>query len=1038
MKNHLLTFLLFCCITAFGQQTITGVITDDQDMPLPGASVLIKGTTTGTQTDFDGNYSIEANTGDILVFSYVGMDTQEITVADTTTVNVSLTVSTNQLDEVVVVGYGTQKRSDLTGAIVSAKAEDIAKQPASNAMQSLQGKVTGVNIVTNDSPGSNPKVIIRGTGTASAGSDPLYVVDGIMVSNIQNISPNDIASVDIMKDASSAAIYGSDAANGVVIITTKKGKSGKAKINVDSFYGAKSVLNPVDMANGQQYATYFNEKQASTGGGYQLANNQLYDTDWYDELISNAFSVNNNVSVSGGSDNVDYFFSINNYSEDGLLEGQKYNRTTIRSNNTFKLFDGKLKLTPNINMSFINQNPKGFGVFNDAYRQSPLVPVYYDSGQFGQNYVNQSTGVVTYIGQPGETIGQLNSIGNPVANAYYDNQKIESTNIQGIFNAEYNITDWLKISSRFGATKFYYTKRVFNDVKGRWLASDPTRTEAQFEQLKADNPTSLTYVNNDLSYEDREEFRYNWDTFLTFDKTFNKHSVNVLLGLTRDLRNDNSRMYVKGYDVPPQEQYWNIDMASSDYDKIAEQTFYNIRTKLSYFGRLQYNYDNKYFLTANFRRDGDSYFKENEEYWGNFPSVSAGWVISREEFMSDSGIDFLKIRGGYGKLGNANVPQLNTSTIQTSPGSSSNNYVFGPNQALIFGSSFGTPVTELTWEKTNEVFAGLDISILNSRLSANFDYYNRTTENAIMNVKPLLNSPYQESYYDHGGKVNNQGFEIALNWKDQVSDDFSYNIGVNYAYNKNLLKDVKPAYDGNTGGSLSNGQITKRLQAGQPIYAWWMYEADGIWQTQEEIDGNASLESAKPGYLRYKDQNEDGIIDDRDKLFFGSYLPKFNYGINLGLNYKQLDFSMDAFGVGGNKIYNGLKGVRIDGGENITSDVFNSRWTGPNSTNSDPGADRDAVASSYYLEDGDYLRINNITLGYTLSEDILKYFTKVRIYATAQNPFLFTNYSGFTPEQNGYNPNDLSASGDPSKTAGIELTAYPNVKTFILGINIEM
>ncbi|MEL4307509.1 TonB-dependent receptor [Joostella sp. CR20] len=1031
MKNYLFMLLLLCCVSAFAQQqTISGVVTDDQNMPLPGATVLIKGTTNGTQTDFDGNYSIEAADGEILIFSYVGMDTKEVTVGSSNTINVSLTVSTNQLDEVVVVGYGTQKRSDLTGAIVSAKAEEIAEQPALNAMQSLQGKVAGVNIINSDAPGTDPKVVIRGVGTASAGSSPLYVVDGIMVSNIQNISPSDIASVDIMKDASSAAIYGSDAANGVVLITTKSGKAGKSSIKVESFYGAKSVLNPVEMANGQEYITYFNEKQTSTGGAYQLSSNQLNNTDWYDELIGTAFSNNNNVSVSGGAENVDYFFSVNNYNEDGLLKDQRYNRTTIRTNNTFKLFDGKLKLTPNVNLSFTNENPKGYSVFNDAYRQSPLVPVYYESGQYGQSFVNQTTGLVTYQGAPGETIGRLNSIGNPVANAFYDNQKIQTTNIQGLFKAEFDVTDWLKLSSRFGATKYYYKKRVFNDVKGSWLASDPTRTASQFEDLKENNPTSLTYVNNELSYENREEFRYNWDTFLTIDKSFDKHNFNMLLGLTRDLRNDTYRSYVKGYDVPSQEQYWNIDMASSDYDKVAEQGYSNIRTKLSYFGRLQYNFDNKYFITANFRRDGDSFFKENEEYWGNFPSFSAGWVISREEFMSNSGIDFLKIRGGYGKLGNANVPQLNTSTVSTSPGSSTNNYVFGPNQALIFGSSFGTPVTELTWEKTNEVFAGIDISILDSRLSANFDYYNRTTENAIMNVKPLLNSAFQASYYDHGGKVNNEGFEIALNWQDEVTEDFSYSIGVNYGYNKNVLQDVKPAYDGNTGGSLANGQITKRLEEGQPLYAWWMYETEGVWQTQDEIDNNASLESAKPGYLRYKDQNEDGVIDDRDKVFLGSYLPKFNYGINLGLNYKRFDFNLDAFGVGGNKVYNGLKGVRIDGGENITKEVYDNRWTGAGSTNTHPGADRDAVASSYYLEDGDYLRINNISIGYTLSEDAVPYFTKLRIYATAQNPFLFTKYTGFTPE--------LLQSGAPNETAGIELSAYPNVKTFILGVNIEL
>ncbi|UOB17139.1 SusC/RagA family TonB-linked outer membrane protein [Abyssalbus ytuae] len=1032
MKKTLLCVLMLWCGINFSQEiTISGNVTDSQEVPLPGASILLKGTYTGTQTDFEGNYVLPDVPSDgVLVISYVGYVSQEIPINDQTTINVVLQEDLQSLDEVVVIGYGFQKRSDITGAISSIKSEDIESQPALNAMQSIQGKVAGVNIINSDAPGSSPNVIVRGLGTAESGRQPLFVVDGILVSNIQNISPNDIESIDIMKDASSAAIYGTNASNGVILITTKKGKTGKAVIEAKTFIGTKSILNPVEMANANQYITYYNEKQEAIGAPYLLSQNQLYDTDWYDELVDFSFFNNNSLTISGGSDLVNYLFSVNNYNEDGLLENQEYNRTTIRNNNIYKLFDDRLKISQNVNLTFTNERPQPFGAFNEAYRQSPLVPVRYPNGLFGQSFVNTTTGVVTYEAQPGESVGNLNSIGNPVANVFFNNEKINTTTIQGIGEAELSITDFLKITSRFGATKYFYNKRNFNPNKERWLNADPTRTEEEFDQLKADNPESLTYINNELSFEKIEDFRYNWDTFLTFDKSFGSHNLSATLGGSKDKRNIRSRSWVKGYDVPEQEQYWNIDLASGDYTKEVEQTSYTPISVLSYFGRLQYNYDSKYFLSANFRRDGNSVFKQGGEYWGNFPSFSVGWVLSRENFLKDSGINFLKLRGGYGELGNANVP-FNSSLIYTDAGSGSNNYVFGPSQELVFGASSGTPVKDITWEVTEETFVGLDFAFFDSRLSGNIDVYNRKNTNAILNIQPTLSSENSQSFYDHGAEITNKGIEASLNWNHEINKDFSYNVGVNFNYNKNNVENVKPAYDGATGGSLANGQITKRLQEGQPLFAWWMYEAVGVWQNQDEIDANASLGSAAPGHLRYADLNDDGVIDDRDKKFFGSYIPTYNYGITLGFNYKNIDFSLYGIGVGGNKVYNALKGTRIDGGENITADTFNERWTGDGSTNSHPGADRDAVASSYYLEDGDYFRINNITLGYTLKE-LFQNSLKIRLYLMAQNPFIFTKYSGFTPELIGSN------SGVPRETAGIELTAYPNVKTFLLGANIEL
>lgn len=1026
MKNFI--FGVFVFLFYQGQmmaQDIKGKVLDETGLPLPGVTISNATATSSTITDFDGNFSINSQAGELLTFTFLGYTTQ--TVPASQAMNVSMSSSSTNIEEVVVVGYGTQKRSDLTSAISTIKADQIAKQPAYNALQSLQGKAAGVNIIANDAPGATPTIIIRGLGTAQAGRSPMFVVDGIITGSIANLNPNDIESFDIMKDAASSAIYGSNAANGVVFITTKKGKQGKTVIKVNSFYGSKSILNQVKMANSSQYVTFFNEKQAALGLPERLAPNQQYDTDWFDELAGVSFSQGNDVSFSGGNENSTYYFSFNNYSEDGLIDDHDVSRNTIRSSNTMKALDGKLKITQNFSGSFAKSTPKPYSAFTDAYKQAPVVPVYYPDGRFGQSFWNKTTGQVGYEIGAGESGGRLNAIGNPIANAYYTNEKNKTMELQGLIQADYTITDWLTATTRFGATKSYSKTRVFNDIRGRWLTADPTRTDATFDASQAAAPNSTEFADNSLSYADVESFRYNWDTYLTFDKSFGKHNFDATLGVTQERRNDIYQSFVQGYNVPAQQNYWNIDLGSSTPAKVAQQSFLDPTNVLSYFGRLQYNYDEKYYVSGTIRRDGNSNFKQNAEYWGTFPSVSVGWVITNENFLSEiDNLDFIKLRAGYGEVGNANIP-LNQTSISTNSGSNSNNYVFGPNQDLIFGASSGTPVTNLSWEVTKEINVGLDFEVLKRKLSGTFDYYNRLNTNAILNVRPLPNSPNMDPYNDHGGEVRNKGYEASLNWRDNISDDFTYSVGFNYGHNTNTLESVKPAYDGNIGGSLGDGQITKRLKEGQPLYSWWMLESNGVWQSQEEIDANPHIGSPAPGHLRYVDQNGDGQIDDRDKKYFGSYIPKFSYGVNISVAYKNFDLSADGFGVGGNKVYNGLKGTRIDGGENIAADTFNGRWTGPGTSNTNPGANRDALSSSYYLEDGDYFRINNITLGYTFVD--MFNISKLRIYGTAQNPFMFTKYSGFTPE--------LNNSGAPSETAGIELSAYPNVKTFIFGVNIE-
>lgn len=1036
--RKLFTLLLlpaFCqfnvSVYAQSGKVITGKITaKSSNAVLSGVTIAVKGTSVATQSDANGEFKITADPNQVLIFRYIGYDGKEVVIGQQNNVQVNLEEQNTALDEIVVIGYGTAKKVDLTGSIGRVTSSDIVKQPALNAVQSVQGKVSGVNIIANEAPGSAPTVIIRGLGTVSGGREPLYIVDGFPVDNISSINSADIVSIDILKDASSASIYGVRAANGVILVTTKKGKAGRAQITYDGYVGAKGILNRVKMANANEYVTHFNENLKGIGNlTDSLTLNQKHNTDWYDELIQTGVVTNNVVSLSGGSDAIDYFFSYNNFTEKGITEGSQYVRNTIRNNNTYKFFDNKLKISQTLNISFANDRNKPFSAFDAAYRQSPLVPVQYENGRYGRPIYNKTTGEATYILAPGQSGGKLNDAGNPVYENKMQQQYNKNLYLQGGLQAEYQITSDLKFTSRLGVTKFYSTNRGFNDIKDRYLNEDPLNTAARFEELKGQNPASLTYANNSLNIAKTETFRWIWENFVSYQKSFGKHNIDATLGNSREKTSIGNMSDLTGYDVPNQSQYWNIDLASSKYTKQIKQTYYTPRALISYFARAQYNYDSKYYLTATVRRDGSSVFKASGKYNDVFPSFGAGWTVSNESFMEGSGFDFLKLRANWGQLGNQNVP-LDVTQILSSPGSDNYNYVFGPGQDLVFGAAYGSPARNLQWEVTEETGFGVDFTLLNNRLSGNVDYYNKVNTNAILEVKPLLNSPFAKTFFDHGGKISNSGVELGLNWTDQINEDLSYSIGGNYSYNKNTLKNVKPAYDGVEGGSLNNGQLTKQLKVGQPLYAWYMYEAVGVWQTDAEIADGVATTGAKPGYLKYKDQNEDGVIDGQDKVFHGSYLPSSTFGLNLSVNYKKWDFSAQGYGVAGNKIYNGLKGTRTNGGENITKETFDNRWTGAGTSNTHPGAAHDALASSYYLESGAYFRINNLTLGYTIPK-LYNASSKIRMYVTAQNPFIFTKYTGFSPEIAGKN------AGSPAETAGVELSAYPTTRNFIFGVNVS-
>lgn len=985
MKTKLICSLLLFPLLFFAQErNITGKVTSFDGMPIPSVSVLIKNTTRGVVTDFDGVYSISARENEILVFSYIGLKTKEVVIGTSNIIDVTLEEDTSTLEEVVVIGYGVVQKKDLTGSITSIKSDEILKQPALTPAQSLQGKASGLQIISSGAPGSSPVVRIRGTGTILAGRDPIYVVDGIITDRIDNINSDDIVSMDILKDASSLAIYGSRGANGVIMVTTKSGKQGKMKIDVSSYYGIKTMLSEVNMANSESYVSYSN-----LAFGYnRFSTDQQYNTDWFDEITRTGSVMNHNITVSGGSEKISALFSANYFEEEGILKGNDYRRLNLRNKVKYDI-SPKLKFEHNISLSINRSIPKPYSAFTTAYKQSPLVPVKYEDGVFEGRW-----------GVPFDDSGaRYNNVGNPVSQLELSNEKHKNTIIQGNVSAEYEILDDLKFNTSFGIESGFGKYYIFNDNLAAYLAGDPNR---EVEDFESSNLNTLTVRKSDY---------YHWiyDAFLTYTKTLaDDHHFKLVVGTTTEKEQSD---YIQGVrnNVPNKTNLFSLNNGEAGTD-IATSELSNLKTLRSYFGRLSYDYLHKYLLTATIRRDGSSVFANKNKNWGNFPSVGLGWVISEENFLKDvEFINQLKIRGSWGKLGNQNIP-LNELTFNSDLG-----YVLGSDQSYVPGSTVTAIVDEnVSWEVTEEFDLGLEFSLLDYRLSGEVDYYNRLNKNAILPISLPQAFGASGTTLTHAGKVRNKGFEFALNWKDKIGDDFTYNIGGNLTYNENELEKITNQFAfEQSGGSIDNGQVTKLLREGEPIGSFYLLEVLGFDERGEFV---------------YNDINDDGVIDNDDRKFFGSYQPDVFYGINIGCTYKNWDFSVDGYGNAGNKIYNGKKAQRF-GGENIEQTVANNMYSATSASNQNPAPFNDVPPSStYFLEDGDFFRINNITVGYTFS-NVIEGIQKIRIYGLAQNPFIFKSFSGYTPE--------LPGNGDPLGTSGIELYAYPSVTSYLFGVNIN-
>lgn len=981
-------------------QQISGRVVNKSDKgALPGVNILVKGTTTGTATDANGNYKISVPSGSILQFSMIGMTSQETPVGNQTTINIELADDARALEEVVVVGYGTQRKIDVTGSVAQIKGEELVRQPVLSATQALQSKMAGVQIINSGAPGQAPTVRIRGTGTLLGGADPLYVVDGIITEDIRNINTSDITSVDVLKDASATAIYGVRAANGVVLITTKRGKTGAPTVSYDAYLGIRTPAYRVKMADSQLFAQYNNEAvrydNPTVALPFDPATAANTNTDWFKAITRTGFQQNHALSVSGGTDKTTYLFSAGYFTEKGILKGTDYERLTLRLNNEYTL-SPVFKLGHNLSLANDNSNLSSnsdpalptsnqtvYAAFTSAYKQAPIVPVRNPDGSYGYT--------------------PRNNVGNPVAQLDYTNYKARGLRLQGSFYGNLTVLKKIVMLSNFGIES--NTSRSYNYNPVYQVSANQRNLTSQLTTGRVNST------------------RWLWTNTAEYNNTFaERHTVKVLAGYVVERYQDDI-LSAGRQDVPPQSNYFYLNTGSASSATNSETG--SIQTRRSYIGRVNYNFSDRYLLTATARYDGSSKFPTNNR-WGFFPSIGAGWVISEEPFLrGKTPFDQLKARVSWGKTGNDRIdPSAFLYTI-----ASGLDYAFGATQTLQQGRTVTNLIDpNLHWEVTTGTDVGLEFALMNNRLTGEFAYYNKRTTDALFR-RPIdaIFGDFDGAYLTNAASVRNQGFEFALNWRNSSTKGFQYNVGANVTINRNRLEDVQGGLPINEGG-IGNGQYTTRTAVGQPIGSFWVWQTDGIFQTQEQVTNTkAKIEGTKPGDFRYADQNGDGIIDDNDRIFVGSYQPKLYFGVNGGFTYHNFDFSTDWYANLGNKVYNGKKAQRF-GNENIEASRAN-RWTPTNPSNTEPRASNAVpVSSTYYIESGSFFRINNITLGYTLPKALVSRVkvNRVRFYVTAQNALTIKAFSGYTPELPGSNP----------LNAGIELSTYPVTSAYLAGLNL--
>lgn len=1017
-KLLLLNLFLIIFNCSFGQNLITGKVTDSNNESLPGANVIVKGTANGTVTDLDGNYSLQANNEDILIISFVGFLTQEVKVGTQSTINVTLQEDIASLQEVVVVGYGMQKKKVVTGAIESVSSEEINATPILRVEQALQGRTPGVQVTNlSGQPGEAPTVRIRGTGTTGSAA-PLYVVDGLVVGGIDYLNPGDIESMDVLKDAASAAIYGARAANGVVLITTKSGTKGKMNVSYSGYYAIQNVSKKLDMLNADQYRMLMNEGAANSGLTEPFDLNEIapHDTDWQDELFeTNAPMFNHQITVSGGSDKSTFASSLSYFSQEGIIGGDKsqFERITARINsnheaNNYFTFGNNLAYT-HITSKGIASNSSFNGAFSSALNMDPLTPLFETDPDI-LNQAPYSTEPVVRDGY-GRTYGISNYVGgevvNPLALLEIDNDETRVDKLVGNVYGEVIPLKGLTARTSFGIDLAY----VLNDG---------------FRPLFYLNGAQLNDNKTSVSKSIQRYNTWQWENTLAYSKKLNNHNFGGLIGMTASETNFED---LSGF---------NADVPTNDPDNV----YLNLATDtvwvatggassaalFSTFARVNYDFKDRYSLTAIIRRDGSSKFGANKRY-GVFKSIGAAWIASDELFLSNLGpVNLLKFRVSWGVNGNQEIGDYQfVSTIDKTRG-----YTFGDGRVVGSSPSF-IENADIQWEEAKQLSVGIDIGVFENRLSGSIDYYKKDTEKLLEqagipghvgNAPPVANV----------GSVRNEGIEMGFNWRS-TANQLSYSVGVNAAYNKNTLTNI--ANDFIAGASWAVAGPVTRNEEGLPIAYFYGYKTAGIFQNQIDVfshinsEGDPLQPNAVPGDVRFVDVNGDGVINDDDRTQIGNPTPKWTLGFDASANYKDFDFSMLVTGALGHDIFNGSQRQDLRYTNRTTKAL--DRWTGEGTSNSVPryawiDTNNNYRVSDLYIESGSYVRLKNIQIGYSLPMDIVSKMkaTKWRFYVSAENLFTITGYSGADPEIGALSSFDI----------GIDRAIYPQARTFRFGTTL--
>ena len=984
---------------------IKGRITDESGNPLQGASVMIKGNNIGVNTDANGEFIIDVpeNSSSILIISFVGRETKEVSISGKTSITVTLGFANPTPQEaVVVVGYGSQRKMDVTAPVAVVKGSEIAKQPSVNPISGLQGKVAGVQITNDGSPGSSPQIRIRGAGSINGGLNPLYVVDGVWTNDVGFLNASDIESISILKDASAGAIYGNRSANGVVVITTIKGKNGSPVINYTGSAGWQKITNELKMANASQYATMANEVSMLNGGSPIYGPNSLYKpgesdpngTDWFHQLFRQAYITNHQLSFRGGNENVTYNYSLSYLNQDGIVENQNYKRITAKLQNEFKAAPF-LKIGYNVFGTINKSNDINGDIFRQAYAAPPVVPVRYADGFYGDP--------LDY---------SLNSIANPQVTLDYFDQLTQSFLLVGNTYADIKLPGHFSFRTSFN---FDYNRGEQRNYQPVYRA-----TTNQINDISS------------LNISRSETKNWQWENMLFYENTIGKkHYVKVMAA--QSARSDKS-YYISGTarNVPNDNDgqlYLSLGSNSSAYPTVAGDGGF-LATGASYFGRINYGFDGKYLVNFTCRGDGSSRYT-GDYRWGYYPSVGAAWVISKERFMREQSIfDVLKLRASWGINGNENVP-ANITTLTASP----LGYAVWNGAAYNSRSIISVVPPYLYWEKGISTDIGIEAALLQSRLTFEFDIYNRDTKDAIFSVPILSASGLGGGINANQATITNRGVEVSLGWRDKIGRHINYSIAGNYAFNENKVTSVNSGANALLGGYYSNpSQIPlTRTVVGQPIGMFYGYEMEGVFQSIIEVQGSAQSRSAMVGDLKFKDQNKDGSIDDQDKIYMGNPNPKHLFGLSLGFNYDDFDLSVDLQGVAGVEVYNANMGKRF-GIENFTEEFYANHWRGAGTSNTHPSANllngMNTHPNTFWVEDGSYIRVRNINAGYNITSLKKWKINNLRVFTALQNPFNFFRYKGFSPE--------VTAAGNNPTNAGIDAGVYPLSAYYNFGITLTL